>query len=548
MFKSLMFRFRWLIALAAALSALSALAGLAMLTMITDIISSFEKGQYSLTYPFSIFIIAVGMVLILGIASQYILIKLSSTVVYEIQQNLLKRILSSSYENIERVGGHRIIAALERDVGALANGLLAIPTLTFSSITLLLGVAYLVYISPSLFLLVLVAMIALIVLASCLLRYARKHQEVLREHIDSFYSNMQVLTNGGKEIGVNSYRRKHFFSDVMLPLFDRIRLRTVKSQLLIISLENFSTTLVYFLIGVVVYAAQFVLDGVDSSIIVTFVLVVLYMVTPLTQLVGMGEQVIAVPVSLRKVASLELAAASNFSLAVGKSESAEWNRLVIKNIQYRYKGNVEYSFSVGPVSAEINSGEVVFVTGGNGSGKSTFIKMLVGLYMPDSGDVYVDGVHVGKELALTSYMQNISVIFSDFFVFEQVLDSNGDHADDRDVASHLRKLKLNGKLTSLDGKLSSVNLSMGQKKRLALLQSYMEDARICVFDELASDQDPGFKRYFYRELIPELKKAGKFVVVVSHDENYFSTADQILHFRDGQLCQFADGCEGAGAV
>jgi putative ATP-binding cassette transporter len=83
--------------------------------------------------------------------------------------------------------------------------------------------------------------------------------------------------------------------------------------------------------------------------------------------------------------------------------------------------------------------------------------------------------------------------------------------------------------------LSTIDLSQGQRKRLALFTAYLEDRPIYIFDEWAADQDPYFKRIFYLELLPELKQRGKTVITVTHDDKYFDVADRILKFEEGQL-------------
>jgi putative ATP-binding cassette transporter len=86
-----------------------------------------------------------------------------------------------------------------------------------------------------------------------------------------------------------------------------------------------------------------------------------------------------------------------------------------------------------------------------------------------------------------------------------------------------------------NGKFSTTELSSGQRKRLALISSYLEDHQIYLFDEWASDQDPVFKRVFYTELLPELKSRGKTVLVISHDDTYFSQADRIIEIENGNI-------------
>jgi ABC-type siderophore export system fused ATPase/permease subunit len=179
---------------------------------------------------------------------------------------------------------------------------------------------------------------------------------------------------------------------------------------------------------------------------------------------------------------------------------------------------------------------LLFVTGGNGSGKSTFAKLLTGLYTPAKGTITLAGQQINEQNQHW-YRNYFSTIFSDFFLFSQVLDKQGELADDSQIEAILEKLQLSGKVTTDKGIISNTQLSQGQRKRLALLVSYMEDAPIYLFDEWAADQDPHFRHYFYHDLLPGLIAKGKTVIAISHDERYFHLADRVLKFDDGLMSE-----------
>src|SRR3546814_10986031 len=101
----------------------------------------------------------------------------------------------------------------------------------------------------------------------------------------------------------------------------------------------------------------------------------------------------------------------------------------------------------------------------------------------------------------------------------------------------LDALQLSHKVNIEQGAFSTLDLSQGQRKRLALLVAYLEDRPFFVFDEWAADQDPLFKDVFYKRLLPELKNKGKTVVVISHDDRYFELADRCLKLDYGKIFQ-----------
>ena len=181
----------------------------------------------------------------------------------------------------------------------------------------------------------------------------------------------------------------------------------------------------------------------------------------------------------------------------------------------------------------IYPGELIFLIGGNGSGKTTLVKLLMGLYEPESGEIRVDNKPV-TAADCDDYRQQFSAVFFDFYLFERLFGFDPKNIDS-ESQKYLDLLQLSHKLTVKNGKLSTIELSQGQRKRVALLNAYLEDRPIYIFDEWAADQDPQFKRVFYYELVPELKSRGKTVIVISHDDRYYSLADRLIKLESGRV-------------
>jgi putative ATP-binding cassette transporter len=190
-------------------------------------------------------------------------------------------------------------------------------------------------------------------------------------------------------------------------------------------------------------------------------------------------------------------------------------------------------FTLGPINLTFRPGELVFLIGGNGSGKTTFAKLLTGLYLPERGHLRLNNEPITQRNR-EQYRQLFSVVFSDFFLFETML-GLGDVDVDKQARHYIELLQLQHKVEIKDGKLSTLDLSQGQRKRLALLAAYLEDRPFYVFDEWAADQDPLFKEIFYLQLLPELKARGKTVLAISHDDRYYHLGDRVIRLEDGQL-------------
>jgi putative pyoverdin transport system ATP-binding/permease protein len=211
-----------------------------------------------------------------------------------------------------------------------------------------------------------------------------------------------------------------------------------------------------------------------------------------------------------------------------------WDLIELSGIQHAYRReNEEAEFSLGPIDLSISPGELVFITGGNGSGKTTLAKLLVGLYSPQQGEIRLDGQTITDE-SRDNYRQLFSVVFSDFYLFENLLGLSEFNIDTK-AQNYLEKLQLDRCVQIKEKTLSTLELSQGQRKRLALLTAYLEDRSIYVFDEWAADQDPQFKEIFYFELLGRLRAAGKTAIVISHDDRYYDVADRVIKLNYGLI-------------
>lgn len=211
-----------------------------------------------------------------------------------------------------------------------------------------------------------------------------------------------------------------------------------------------------------------------------------------------------------------------------------WRRLDLVGLTHHYaREGDERPFRLGPIDLTFRPGEVTFLVGGNGSGKTTLALLLLGLYRPESGRILLDGVPI-DDSNREAYRQLFSTVFSDFHLFDSLLGLEQDNLDG--VARvYLERLQLDTKVRIEGGSFSTQALSQGQRKRLALLTAYVEDRPFYLFDEWAADQDPLFRKVFYTELLPDLKARGKAVLVITHDDRYFSRADRCVRLDVGRL-------------
>lgn len=214
---------------------------------------------------------------------------------------------------------------------------------------------------------------------------------------------------------------------------------------------------------------------------------------------------------------------------------SSFEKLEMDKVCFSYKDDEGKStFGLDSINFQIKKGDCVFIVGGNGSGKSTLLKVLTGLYHPSSGDITVEDIPVEKT-DFQAYRELFSIIFTDFHLFGRLYGLG--EVETKKVNNLIKLMELNKKTQYKNGKFTVTNLSTGQRKRLAMITSFLDDKAIYVFDEVAADQDPQFRQFFYEVLIKDLKKNGKTVIAATHDDKYFDVADKVLKMESGKMIE-----------
>lgn len=473
--------------------------------------------------------------------SEALLIRLSAHAIRHLRMHLGRRILGAPLRRLEELGAHRLLATLTDDISAIAVAMANIPILCMHSTIVLGCLAYLGWLSWSLLLFVLGFVAVGVLCYQLLISRALRYVSQSRAHWDSLFQLFRTLTEGIKELKLHQPRRAAFLSQQLYPTTAAFQRSTTAGDTLYTVANSWAQILLFVFIGLLLFVVPG--DGQASATTLTgYTLAVLYMMAPLEVILNVLPTIGRANVALHKVEELGLSLASQIDVAADDQAvpaQADWQRLELVDVSHTYyREREEGSFTLGPLSLTLRPGELVFLVGSNGSGKTTLAKLLIGLYAPESGAILVDGEPV-TEQNRERYRQNFAVVFSDFFVFDQLLGLDSSDLDQQ-AQVYLERLQLDHKVRIVQGQLSTTALSQGQRKRLALLTAYLEDRRCYVFDEWAADQDPLFRDVFYYELLPELRARGKSVLVISHDDRYFSLADRIVRLDYGQLSELPE--------
>ncbi|MGB7923135.1 MAG: cyclic peptide export ABC transporter [Pyrinomonadaceae bacterium] len=477
-----------------------------------------------------------GLVLIAlaaNLVSESLLNSLSERTLYDLRMNLCRQVIAAPLRRLEEVGAHKFLAALTDDIPHLSRALLSVPMLSIN-LTLLAGcLIYLGWLSMTMLLPLIVFLILAVVSVELLEWFAKRYLKAAREEWNGLLKHFHALTEGNKELKLHRSRREAFVSENLEPTANVFRQQTLKGRNIYTAASSWTQALYFIVIGLLLFAHS---PDVSAQTLIGYTVTFLFMRSPIIMLINIIPLYGRASISLQKVNELSLSlAASDTKDASEQAETTpDWNHLRLKGITHSYYQEHEgRNFILGPVDLTFRPGELILVVGGNGSGKTTFAKILTGLYAPESGEIEMNG-HLITDENRDHYRQNFSVVFSEFYLFDQLL-GLGDADLDTRAHEYLTKLQLDHKVEVRDGRLSTTNLSRGQRKRLALLTSYLEDRPIYVFDEWAADQDPLFKELFYYQLLPELKAKGKTVIVISHDDRYYHIADRIIKLDYGKV-------------
>ncbi|KXO88711.1 ABC transporter ATP-binding protein [Tsukamurella pulmonis] len=558
---------RFLLSISPAAIAAAVVAGLIagganayLLTLINGLVAPGPMPTVTITR----FALTALVVVVAGVASQLILLHLAQAAVYRLRARLSQRVLAAPLEHIERLGDHRLLATLTEDVRSLSMAVSGIPGLCIDLATIIGALAYLATVSGPLFAVSVAGTLVGIACVETVLRRVRETYRGARELDDALIGSFQEVTHGIKELKLHRARRADFLERSLLGTAQDLRAAHVSAGTRFAGGQALGQVLQLGTMMLILFVLARALE-LPRETMIGYVLVTTFLSMPMQSLMHRIPDLLRGDVALAKIRGLDL------SLETPRDESAlphddrplSDGTVELRGVGYEYlpepppmgpghrppgpggpgglpphppqgpPPGAPHGFRLGPVDLTLRPGEVTFVVGGNGSGKSTLAKLICGLYAPRIGEIRAGGEPIGPHNT-EWFRQHTTAVFADFHLFDDYLGLSADDLDHR-VRGLLHELELAHAVTVQGGRLSTLALSTGQRKRLALLTALLEDRPVYLFDEWAADQDPRFREVFYDRIIPDLTARGKTVVVITHDDRYFDRADQLVKLDFGQV-------------
>ena len=507
----------------AVMSGLGGVSNAAILAAINSGAQAAGNGEVSVSSA-ALFVVA----LLLFIKTQhYILIATTveiEAIIHKLRVRLMDEVRHSELLPLDEIGRAAIVAAITKETTTLTQATNMVAFAGQGVVLVFFVGIYIAYLS----LLAFAVSVVVICLAGVIFHIkSRQVAAGTREAADwdnRLFDRLIDLLDGFKEVRLNRSRSDDLFDDVVEVSRKAANIK-IRSQSESYKQLVFSQSSMYLLLASVVFVVPAFSETKGGSItqVTTALMFVVGVCMGIVQTIPV---LLAADVASDNIERLEakLRAIAGAAKLSSLEPRTRFDTIEMRNVVFSYMDkSSEAVFRVGPFNFTLHSGDLVFISGGNGSGKSTFLKLLSGLYEPDSGEILLDGIPV-NDTNRDTYRALIAAIFVDYHLFQRLYGIAD--PDPGEINRLLTQFRLSEK-TRLGpgGEFSTLDLSGGQRKRLALIVSLLEKRPILLLDEWTADQDPDFRRKFYDELLPELKQAGETVVVITHDDRYLAELD-----------------------
>lgn len=510
----------------------------AMLLAIVNSATSSNISRGDLTKYFLLYLLSISLFIF---TKQYIL-KKSSILVENIIKNLRIRIANkirhSDLLHLEETGTSAIFTRISQDAAQISQTVTYVGNAFQSAVMVLFSVIYIAFISIPAFLITLTSILLGIV---SYFRYRKSATDLLKQSSNKeaeFYGSLNELLGGFKEIKVNQKKNNDVFES-FTTIAEQSSDFKLKAILKLIISYIASQSFFYVLLAFIIFLLPNYVDIANKDLI-RISAAILFIIGPLESIISSFPILLTANVSAANITKLENTldgftdATNDPAQETTIHEPIAFNQeIVFTDLSFEYpKKGLNEQFAVGPISLHVKKGTITFITGGNGCGKSTFLKLACGLYYPEKGNITVDYKDINKK-NYHNYRELFSIIFTDFHLFQKLYGLR--NYEQSIVDNLLNEMQIDKKTQVIDGLITNIQLSTGQRKRLALVAAILENKSVYIFDEVAADQDPQFKKYFYKVLLPKLKESGKTIIAVTHDEYFFNDCDYRYKIENGNF-------------
>ncbi len=455
----------------------------------------------------------------------------------DIELRVMDKLRRVDYAGFCNMNTELIYAAVGGDkYGAVMAARFLIPTMSAVIVVVLTGL-YLCTVSVPGALLVAATLFAIIRIRKELDKNIGQRKKLDADATDRFTVSLKDIVSGFNELKMNRKKSDALFNRKIRSASQAKNERLLGTELYQMNSIVLEQATLFLPLGLTLFLLPSFFQTATADL-VKIVSVTLVVIWPAYTLVQFGPVSTAAAGIIARLTALEKQLEEADLEPIIEAETAypiapDFDNLRFTEIDYLYpkrKGD-EKAFALQVNSFHLTKGELVIMRGGNGSGKSTFMRLLAGLAQPAGGCITVNNTDQAQ-IGAAQYRALFSLIMTDFHLFDDFY--GYENMNQEQLHKWVGKLGLQSKV--FEGKeLPTVDLSSGQKKRMALLAAIMENRQILLLDEVAADFDPHFREVYYNEILPELKREGRTLFVISHDDRYYHIADRVLTMREGSI-------------
>jgi putative ATP-binding cassette transporter len=467
---------------------------------------------------------------------QALLIRSSEILIIQSRTSLIEKIRKSSLRSYEKIGGTELFVLVAHNTNTIGEIASMTSSVIIALIVIFGSLLYLMFLSFQGFIIT-----VCIIATSLLIAFSNQKTNIkrIKRLIDLenvFLRYLRNMLDGIKEVKMDSKVNEDIYHIHVRPSMEEVSREKTSNNVFQARFSLLGQLIFFLTMGVILYLFPLLKVTITANPS-QFVITLLYILGPVQMLIPLIPRFSQIKATMERIESvrelLETEEVKNALVPTPSTVNGHFSRICIRNLTYTYNAKSDNSeFTLGPINFDIRAGDLIFIHGENGSGKSTLIKVLTGLYPVDKEMITLDDKTIDAQ-NIQQYRDRFGVIFTDNHLFEYMYGS--DKVETATVDQLIDRTGLNKKVRFHENRFDTIDLSEGQKKRIALISMLLKDKSIYIFDEWAANQDPEFRDFFYKILIPELSNQHKTIIIITHDDRYLHLAKRIFRMEDGLI-------------
>lgn len=461
------------------------------------------------------------------------------TILKDLRIDFFKKLLKKPIIYFKEKGQGEIIAKFVNDANYLREGYInGIAVLTREVFLLIVYLSLSIIISWKLTIIAFLAFPILSIFFYFINKKIRKRSKRLQDNFGIITQNVSEAISGIKIM--KAFSKEEQETDKFNKNLKRYFLSTIK-YIFASGLSSPSVEILTAIVGVVFLLIGgrliFIEKSISADQFLVFIASIASMMGPLKRIFWANSYIQqAITASSRMIEIFEDDINPEY---IGKIKFEGFkDKIRLKNVYFSYKD----TNALKDINLEIKKGEWIAIIGPSGSGKSTLLDILSKFYLPDKGNVMVDGIDL-KEIDTRSYRNKIGIIPQENFLFNDTLFNNLlygiNYKDEEELKNTLKKLGFQRTISHLKDNVSSLMgergsmLSGGEKQMVSIIRAMLKEPDIIIMDEPTSSMDTISEKKFARILKDIFQ--GKTLLLIAHRPSTVMIAKRVIVMSNGKI-------------